>query len=345
MGEPRVNLYGLSAFLRYLATEENASPHTLRAYRSDLEQFSRFFGAWLAGQETDYKGNVPARIRSRLAAQLEIQSASEDSARIRSATDQIDPAGIDTAVVRAWLARMHAARLSPLTMGRKLSALRTFCTYLCRNEIIVANPVWPFHNPKVPQPLPRALSKSEMTGLLQVSDDSPCGRRDRAVLELLYATGLRASELTSLEIDDVEMEARTLRVLGKGRKERIVPFGQVALRALQQYLPVRRRWLGEDRAQGALFLTPRGKRLTAAGLRSLLARKLRQAAISKHATPHSIRHSFATHLLDAGADLRAIQELLGHASLNTTQRYTYVSTARMKAVHEKSHPRGHRRGR
>jgi site-specific recombinase XerD len=184
--------------------------------------------------------------------------------------------------------------------------------------------------------------ESEVERLLSASDRSPEGIRDSAVLELLYATGLRASEITGIELDDIDLDGRTVRVLGKGRRERIVPFGEPAQRALQEYLPVRRRWIEARPSESAFFVTPRGKVLTTAGLRRLLARKLEQAALTKRVTPHALRHSFATHLLNAGADLRAIQELLGHASLGTTQRYTHLSTAQMKAVYDRSHPRAHK---
>jgi integrase/recombinase XerC len=270
---------------------------------------------------------------------------------------------------------MHGASLSAVTMGRKLAALRSFCTWLCRAGVLATNPARAIRNPKAPQHLPRFLSEPEIRALLEAPDDSDEGRRDRAILEFLYATGMRASELTGLNLGDIDLAERSVRVLGKGRKERIVPFGAEAAQAMRHYLDVRRRWRrptalprhpsggrgsGGDRAQrrkssavssagggdaelppatDALFLSPNGKRLTTGALRKLLARRLQDAAINKHATPHAIRHSFATHLLNAGADLRAIQELLGHASLSTTQRYTHVSTAQLKAIYDKAHPR------
>jgi len=350
MADDRVVLTGLEDFLQSLAVEESASTHTLKAYRTDLSHFARFMDAWLAGRETDYKGNVKGR-RGRRAKPAETGS---------NATRTVAPAEIDTAAVRAWVARMHDAELSPVTMGRKLAALRSFCTWLCRTGVLAANPARAIRNPKTPQQLPRFLSEPEIRALLEAPGDSDEGRRDRAILELLYATGLRASELTGLDLDDVDMAQRQVRVLGKGRKERIVPFGADAATALPHWLPVRSAWLRQSSPRDAepasgnvsgqdaearqstgdpMFVTPAGKRLSTDGLRKLLARRLEQAAINKHATPHAIRHSFATHLLNAGADLRAIQELLGHASLGTTQRYTHVSTAQLKAIYDKSHPR------
>ena len=345
MDNDLVFLGGLDEFLRSLEVEDSASGHTLKAYRADLTHFSRFFDAWLDGRETDYRGRAP-RTRARDGGSLTDVVAG-----------RVDPCDIDSAAVRAWVARMHAARLSPVTMGCKLAALRSFCAFLCRVGVLKTNPARLVRNPKTPRTLPRFLSEPEIESLLAAPDDSPWGRRDKAILELLYATGLRASELTGLDIDSVDLAERTVRVVGKGRKERIVPFGGPALAALQAYLGMRQGWLAASnsrratfdpaeqsgRRTAALFVTPGGVRVSTDGLRRLLAQYLEQAAISKHATPHAIRHSFATHLLNAGADLRAIQELLGHASLGTTQRYTHVSTAQLKAVYDRAHPRARKK--
>ena len=343
MSEPRVTLDGLDSFLQALASEENASPHTLKAYRTDLTQFACFLNAWLSGNETDYRGRAPLPRRGPSGG----RSGDRDSIAAKPDERQaenvlVDPSEIDSASVRGWVARMHAAGLSPVTMGRKLAAVRSFCAHLCRIGVLEGNPARPIRNPKTPQTLPRFLMESEVERLLDAPDGSPEGIRDSAVLEVLYATGLRASELTGIEVDDIDLDGRTLRVLGKGRRERIVPFGVHAQQALQAYVPVRRRWIEARTSEPALFVTPRGKALTTAGLRRLLARRLEHASVSKQVTPHALRHSFATHLLNAGADLRAIQELLGHASLGTTQRYTHLSTTQMKAVYDRAHPRARR---
>jgi integrase/recombinase XerC len=346
VSEPQVSLEGLDSFLQQMESEGNASPHTLKAYRTDLKQFSGFLYAWLEGRETDYRGRAP---RSSSGGSCREQFASSNAAGAGAATAapqpatiEVDPRDIDAGAVRGWVARMHAAGLSPVTMGRKLAAVRSFCAHLCRIEVLDGNPARPIRNPKTPQTLPRFLMESEVERLLSASDRSPEGVRDSAVLELLYATGLRASEITGIELGDIDLDGRTVRVLGKGRRERIVPFGAPAQRALQGYLPVRRRWIEARPSESALFVTPRGKALTTTGLRRLLARRLEQAALAKRVTPHALRHSFATHLLNAGADLRTIQELLGHASLGTTQRYTHLSTAQMKAVYDRAHPRAHK---
>ena len=345
MSELRVSLDGLDSFLQALVAEDNASPHTLKAYRTDLTQFACFMNAWLSGSETDYRGRAP-RPRRGSSDGREGDSAGTAGrpGELQAEDVLVDPAEIDSGSVRGWVARMHAAGLSPVTMGRKLAAIRSFCAYLCRIGVLEGNPARPIRNPKTPQTLPRFLMESEVERLLDAPDGSPEGIRDSAVLEVLYATGLRASELTGIEVDDIDLDGRTLRVLGKGRRERIVPFGVHAQRALQEYVPVRERWIKAPSSEPAFFVTPRGKALTTPGLRRLLARRLEHASVAKQVTPHSLRHSFATHLLNAGADLRAIQELLGHASLGTTQRYTHLSTTQMKAVYDRAHPRARRAG-
>ncbi len=313
-----VVLEGLADFLVALTVENSSSEHTVRAYRTDLNHFAGFLEAWLTGRDADYRGR------------------GTDGPDLRG-SPSVSPTDIDTASVRAWLARMHEASLSAVTMGRKLAAVRSFCNWLCRNGTLQSNPARAIRNPKAPQQLPRFLSEPEIVALLEAPGDSDEGLRDRAVLELLYAAGLRASELTGLDESNIDFARRTVRVLGKGRKERVVPFGGSAAGALADYLAVRRRW--NTRGNPALFLSPTGNRLSNDSLRKLLAGYLDAAAINKRVTPHAIRHSFATHLLNAGADLRAIQELLGHASLGTTQRYTHVTTARLKAIYDKAHPR------
>ncbi len=322
MDSNRVVLEDVDTFLGALEVEENASPHTIKAYRIDLSHFGRFLDAWLRGRDTDYRG-AAAGGRS---------PAGPDTGASRTvkATD------IDSGAVRAWVARMHGASLSPLTIGRKLAAVRSYASWLCRVGTLQSNPARAIRNPKAPQNLPRFLSEPEIRSLLESPDNSDLGRRDRAILELLYATGVRASELTGLDTDTIDLDQRTVRVLGKGRKERLVPFGSYAAVAVRDYLEVRALWANRS---AALFLSPNGGRLSTDGLRQLLAKHLGNAAINKRVTPHAIRHSFATHLLNAGADLRAIQELLGHASLASTQIYTHVSTTQLKAIYDKAHPR------
>ncbi len=320
-------------FLEAKRLEEDASAHTLRAYRSDLDQFASFLAAYLRGEESDYRGN---------------------RAKPTGQAPAIPTEAVTSETVRAWSARMHEARLSAVTIGRKLAAVRSFCNFLCREGILESNPARQVRNPKTEQRLPRFLTESDVAALLGFVDESPTGHRDRALLELLYATGLRASELVGLNRNSLRAD-NTIRVLGKGSKERIVPFGARACAALDTWLAVRDAWLAggsprprkldgtaREDAIEALFFGDHGGRLTTDALRRILDRRLRESPIAKRVTPHALRHSFATHLLNSGADLRAIQELLGHESLATTQRYTHLSTRRLQDVYRASHPRARR---
>lgn len=318
-------LIGCDDFLQAMRLEQAASDHTLRAYGSDLRQFAAFLGAWSAGDETDYRGN-------------------RQGGRIAGRNVALTPEMITAPAVRAWAARMHDAGLAPVTVGRKLAAVRTFGAFLCREGHLEQNPARAVANPKSAPTLPDVLSEREVERLLAFDDPSAAGSRDRAALELLYATGLRAGELSGLRLDDVDLDQRMLRTVGKGNKERLVPFGAKALLALHEWLRVRPDLLRPgNNAEEALFLGPAGRPLTPDGLRRLLATRLRDVGIERHLTPHALRHSFATHLLDSGADLRAIQELLGHASLATTERYTHLSTRRIQEVYRQAHPRARRR--
>jgi integrase/recombinase XerC len=294
-------------FLDHLCNERRTSRHTLRAYDKDLEQFR----AYLAGVSG---GDPPA-----------------------------GPDQIDELAVRGFVAHLMRSKLERSSVARKLSTVRSFLRYTVRDGRAETNPAEGIPSPKVPRPLPSTLTVDEMFNLLdRIRSDDPASLRDRAILELLYAAGLRVSELAALDLGDVDLSELVVRVLGKGNKERIVPFGGKAAAAL-------RRWLdgsGELRAKGkapdAMFLNLRGGRLTDRSVARILDRRLREAAIHAKLSPHSLRHSFATHMLGSGADLRAIQELLGHASLSTTQRYTHVSTEALMQVYDKAHPRAHR---
>ena len=327
-------ILGRDDFLEAKRLEEGASAHTLRAYRTDLNQFAGFLAAFADGEETDYRGARAGKA---------------------AGAPAIPADAITAESVRAWSARLHEAGLSPVTIGRKLAAVRSFGAFLCREGALEGNPARQVRNPKTPQRLPQFLTESDVAALLGFDDDTGDGRRDRAALELLYATGLRAAELVGLDVGDIREDA-TMRVLGKGSKERIVPFGARAWQAIDAWLPTRAEWLAgaaplrreltrhqRDDAERALFLGNQGRRLTTDVLRRLLDRRLRESPLAKRVTPHALRHSFATHLLNSGADLRAIQELLGHASLATTQRYTHLSTRRLQDVYRAAHPRARRR--
>ncbi len=288
----------LRAFLHHLERERGASPHTVRAYGKDLEQFS--------GHLEQQLGRPP-----RLA-------------------------DVDVLAIRGYLAWLHESGRGRSTAARKLASLRTFFRYLSREGLVTTNPARLLLSPRLQRRIPSHLQEGDASVLVEVPGDAPTAVRARAMLELLYATGIRCSELVGLDLDEVDLEGRMVRVLGKGRKERIVPFGGPAHAALLRYLPVR---LSHKPRSSALFINRNGGRLTDRFFRKLVAARVRQVALKARISPHTLRHSFATHLLERGADLRAIQELLGHSSLSTTQRYTHVNARHLLSIYSKAHPR------
>jgi len=289
-------------FLEHLEWERNLSPATLRAYRREILSFVDF-----------------------VASELEHDT----------------PAEATPVAVRAYLAHLHSRGLQPRSIARALAALRTFFRFLVAEGAIEANPAGAVPHPHDVQRAPEIADRYTIEELLEGFPDTPAGRRDRAAIELLYAAGLRVGELVALDLGDIQLQQRLVRVRGKGRKERLVPFGRPAARAIEAYLPERARWrrgaTGED---DPLFVNQRGGRLSDRSIRRQLNLAVRQTADLNHLHPHALRHAFATHLLEAGMDLRAIQELLGHSSLATTQIYTKVDLAHLMAVHRKSHPKG-----
>jgi integrase/recombinase XerC len=288
----------IEAFVRHLTRERNASPHTVRAYGRDLTLFN-------------------AHLREQLGREPQ-------------------PRDVDHLSIRSFLARLHEAGLKKTSAARRLAALRTFFRYLCREGVLTANPARVLLSPKTEKRIPTPLDESDAARLIDVPGDSDTVLRARAILEVLYATGIRCAELVGLDVAEVDLEARMVRVLGKGRKERVVPFGGRALEALQAYFPARSRFRPRS---DALFVNARGGRLTDRSVRQIVSARVRQIAIQTRVSPHTLRHSFATHLLQRGADLRAIQELLGHASLSTTQRYTHVNARHLLEIYRKTHPR------
>ena len=295
----------IGSFLDYLTFERNVSPNTVLAYRDDLESFVGFLC-------NDY---------------------------LTLGRDQLDLAGIDHLAVRSYLAHLSRRKLSRASMARHLSAMRTFFKYLVREGIVEANPARTVATPKKEKHLPAVMQTSDVALLLEQPDTSVnLGVRDAAWLELLYASGLRIGELVGIDIDDLELRARLVKVRGKGSKERIVPFGSKAETALRAWLAVRGE-LAHDVEEQAVFVNYRGKRITTRSIRRLFDDYLKQASLRAGISPHTMRHSFATHLLNAGADLRGIQELLGHASLSTTQKYTHLNDWQLIAVYKKAHPR------
>jgi integrase/recombinase XerC len=291
----------IQSFLDDLKHRRGLSPHTVQSYGSDLAQFRAFL------------------------------EESMGTARL---------AEVDVLAIRSFLARLHQAGTARASVARKLAAIRTFFRFLTREGKITRNPARLVATPRLDRKVPPRLEEAEVERLLDAPDDEkPLGRRDRAMLELLYATGLRVGELVRIDVSSLDLEERLVRVTGKGNKERIVPFGEPAVEALRRYLPDRRRLVALGEGTDAMFLNARGGRLTARSVRRRMERHLRATALRSGLSPHSLRHAFATHLLEHGCDLRSIQELLGHESLSTTQKYTELSTRRLLEVYEKSHPK------
>ena len=301
----------IEQFLEHLRYERNVSSHTLRNYASDLEQFLDFL--------------APA-----------------DPATGKRSTPEVS--AIDHLTIREWLATLHTAQKKKASIARKLAALRTFFQFLVREGMLELNPAKLVATPKQEKKLPKHLSIEEAVRFIESPDpETDLGKRDRAMLELMYATGVRVAELTTLNLGDVDFRNQLVRVTGKRRKQRIVPFGDPAGEAIRNYLDVRDKFLLNapisKRDEEALFLNYQGTRITTRSVGRMVEKYIRICAGMHNISPHALRHSFATHLLDSGADLRDIQELLGHARLSTTQVYTHVSMEKLIDVYDKAHPK------
>jgi integrase/recombinase XerC len=294
----------IDAFLQAMAALKGASPHTVKAYAEDLRQFAGFAEA----------GGVT------------------------------EAGAVDTRLLRDYLQQMQQANLARASRARKTASLRSFFTYLARQRIIPRSPAVGLRSVKQDRRLPKFLRADQIEALMAAPNTSALGLRDRALLETLYASGMRAGELVSITLPDVDFEAGVVRVTGKGDKERITLLGRPALAALQRYLHGGRPDLAARQPEdsGVLFLNRYGGPLSDRGVRKLFTRYAEKAALTLKITPHVLRHTFATHLLANGADLREVQELLGHSSISTTQIYTHVTTDRLREVHAKAHPRGGR---
>ncbi|MCS7181787.1 MAG: tyrosine-type recombinase/integrase [Thermoanaerobaculum sp.] len=294
--------WDVDGFAAFLEHERNFSAHTLRAYLREVNRFAAF---------------------------------------CESQLDAGEPSAVRPVMVRGYLAKCAQEGLSQASLQRALAAIRTYFRFLAREGAVATNPARVVPTPKTPQRLPEVPTVAQLSELLDALPSTPQGVRDRVALELLYGCGLRAGELVGLNLDDVDLAARWLRVVGKGRKERLVPFGRQAHRAILAYLPVRAQLRHKVKAddQEPFLVNLQGSRLSDRSLRRILERAVRQLAVAHHLHPHTLRHAFATHLLEAGMDLRAIQELLGHASLATTQRYTHLDLAHLMEVYRKAHPK------
>lgn len=290
----------LEGFLQFIHLERGLSPNTVSAYRRDL---------------TAFIGHLEQRTMTDLAA-------------------------VQRADIMQYLMSLKGQGLKPTSLARKLVAIKVWFRFLAGERVIPQDPTSVLETPRTWKTLPDVLSVPEVTRLLaQPNPRQRLGIRDRAILELLYATGMRVSELANLTVKDVHLDLGFLRCIGKGSKERIVPIGRAAIRAVRVYLEKARPSLEHGRAASALFLSQRGTRLSRVMVWRLIRRYAAQARIAKRLTPHTLRHSFATHLLERGADLRVVQELLGHANIATTQLYTHVDPGRLKKIHQQFHPR------
>jgi integrase/recombinase XerC len=290
----------IDGFLRFLQIERNASDLTRKSYSEDFNSLLDYLRDRCGGVGT---------------------------------VDQLE-----ISILRGYLAYLHECDYARTTIARRLACLRSFLRYCQREGLISSNPAKALRTPRAGRKLPKLLSTTELAQLLETPPaNDPEGLRDRAILETTYSGGLRVAEVVGLNLDDWDPDANILRVFGKGRKERIAPVGRFAAKALANWLQARSPGPERDDQQ-ALFLNRFGSRLTTRSVGRMLEKRLAEAGLSQRATPHTLRHSFATHLLDGGADLRAVQEMLGHKSLTTTQIYTHVSTARLKATYDKAHP-------
>ncbi|MGO4383481.1 tyrosine recombinase XerC [Specibacter sp. RAF43] len=293
-----------AAFERYLAAERGRSEHTVRAYRGDIDA-------------------------------LLIHALAEG---IRAL------AGVDLGVLRRWLGEQNAAGLSRSTLARRTATVRSFMAWAVREELIAVDPALRLKAPKRNQSLPAVLQQQQVQRImdslkLRADSGGPIDLRNHAMVELLYATGIRVGELAGMDVDEVDLERRTLKVLGKGNKERTVPFGVPAADAVRRWLLAGRPAVHQPAGGHALFLGKRGARIDQRQVRSVVAQALRALGDTSATGPHTLRHTAATHLLDGGADLRAVQEILGHSSLATTQLYTHVSVERLRASYKQAHPR------
>jgi integrase/recombinase XerC len=296
----------VSAFLRFLQFERNASDKTIRAYGDDFHSLDAYFA--------DRVGSAP-----------ELRQISVEH-------------------LRGYVTYLHDCQYARTTMARRLASLRSFFRFCRREGLCELNPAQALRTPRVGRRLPHFLTTDQVVRLLEAPPaNTPLGLRDRSLLETTYSAGLRVAELVGLNVNDWDRQANILRVLGKGRKERIAPVGRHAARALEQWLEVRVvSPRAPEREQQALFVNRFGRRLTTRSVGRLLEKYLQQAGLDQVTTPHTLRHSFATHLLDGGADLRSVQELLGHKSLTTTQIYTHVSTRRLRETYVDAHPHARR---
>ena len=292
----------LSDYLRHLGVEKNASVHTVKSYREDLTQAVDFFCERL--------GSPTAR-----------------------------PTQLTTRVLRAYVAWLHDKAYARSTVARRLASLRSWCRYLCRQGVLTNNPALGLRGPRQEKRLPKFIGQKDMGKLLTApATEGPLALRDKALLETLYSAGLRVSELTGLDVADLDLDEGLATVRGKGRRERLALLGPPSVEALRAWLAVRE-GVGRAAGQSAVFVNKHGTRLSTRSVARMLEGYVKKTGLDPESSPHTLRHSFATHLLDEGADIRSVQELLGHRSLATTQIYTHVTTQKLRDSYDKAHPR------
>ena len=293
-------------FLNYLTVEKGFPPNTIAAYRNDLNQLAGFIE-----EEAAKRGSIPPW------------------------------ASFDRQSMLSYLLDLRQRNYAATTIARKVAAVRSFFKFMVAEGLIKANPIQDVRSPKIGRSLPKPISFSQVRRLIEQPGklSTPEAKRDRAMLELLYASGMRVSELVSLNLGDVDLEGGYVRCLGKGNKERVIPIYEQAVLAVKEYIEETRPQLMRNDDEKALFLNPRGERLTRQGFWQKLKGYAKSANLESEVTPHTLRHSFATHMLSGGADLRSVQELLGHANISTTQVYTHLTTEHIRRTYEQSHPR------
>ena len=338
-------------FVNYLRYERHFSPYTARCYEADLRQYGEFHnGAQNGGGDNAGGGNGDGNgdsEDSRARQEVPALASAASAGSVNGNAVERGMIGADAMVIRRFLAHLDGFGYSPATTARKIATLRSFYKWMLLRSLIQANPMLLIRTPKQAKRLPKAISVDQVDKLLSMPDNrETLGARDRAILETLYSTGVRVSELVDLNRKDLDAEGQTLRVMGKGKRERIVPLGSHAMAAIRHYLTLlepdprfarlRQQSITED---VPLFINKNGGRLSSRSVRRKLDKYLSLSGLDPTISPHTLRHSFATHLLDNGADLRSVQELLGHQSLSTTQIYTHLSTMRLRDSYEQAHPR------
>lgn len=323
----------IQEFLNYLNFEKHFSGHTAKCYGADLEQFTAFLKGQTSTQH-DHNGTD----------QNPWDASGEGGTATQTQTDvKIDKClmEVDVNTIRRFMASLGQQQYSKSTTARKLATLRSFYKFLVKRNYVAGNPVTTIKTPRQDKKLPKFLEYEQVQRLLNTPPaNSWLGARDRAIMEVLYSTGMRVSELVALNMDDVDFLSEVIHIRGKGKKERICPIGSSALQSIQSYIEYRNKRMANDSGfdSKVLFANKHGKRLSARSVRRKMDKYLLQAGLDPSISPHTLRHSFATHMLNNGADLRSVQELLGHQSLSTTQIYTHVSTSRMNEQYHNAHP-------